>query len=313
MELQLQPTHMWWWEVKWEGRRKGSETQTQHNVFFLRNFIKAPVPVTSPSSNASSFALNQSWLVVVLHIFRDLQAYCFWCCKGKSWGLVSGLWDQGGWWSLQLLFCTLRYRRKVCMEDKTVNVGSNIQTGAFKGMHQWVDNLYSLPNELKLNYSNTLFIYHPTFILASCISMFSQSISYKCPTQILAILIYHKIEHSPCIFPGQIICDLISGYNHDLFLSLFLVLISVQMILASFLFVEPIKYSHTHGYWHCFLFLTKWKALYTRIFVAHFFIVLKFDFFPPSNTLMILPWMKFFFLSLYDIEVLKITLAYVRP
>jgi hypothetical protein len=59
LEPQAQPTHMWW-EVRGEGKRNVRETQTQHNVFFLRNFIKAPVPVTSPLSNASSFALNQS-------------------------------------------------------------------------------------------------------------------------------------------------------------------------------------------------------------------------------------------------------------
>lgn len=55
-------------EARREGRRNVRETQIQHNVFFLRNFIKAPIPVTSPSSNASSFALNQSWLVVVGHM-----------------------------------------------------------------------------------------------------------------------------------------------------------------------------------------------------------------------------------------------------
>lgn len=74
-----QQTHMWW-EAGQEGRRNVMETQTQHNVFFLRNFIKALIPVTSPSSNASSFAPNQSSLAVV-HMFWVEWAYSFWCCK----------------------------------------------------------------------------------------------------------------------------------------------------------------------------------------------------------------------------------------
>lgn len=167
LESQVLPTHMWCQEVEWEGRRNVSETQTQHNVFFLRNFIKAPVPVTSPPSNASFFALNQSWLVVVVYIFGDLQAYCFWCCKGKSWGLVSGLWDQSGWYSLCLPCCTLKTKRKLCMEDETVDMASNIYTWAFKVMHAWVDLLYSLQNKLKLNH-----IYHHILILHSVFTYF---------------------------------------------------------------------------------------------------------------------------------------------